>query len=156
VTLLVRRVELARPEPGSLCFFAENELRLEASAKGTGALDCLSEDFCLHNLTVPERLGGTGAPKSTVGAVVMIAGVMGSLEGEDLSSSTESETWRKRNKLKRGFVFAWKPGGMLGTGSATEGEAGLRFICSLERACAVFLVTSRLRRSRRSVSLLLP
>jgi hypothetical protein len=37
----------------------------------------LSEDFCLHSRIVPVRFGGVGLPKSTVGAVVIIAGVGG-------------------------------------------------------------------------------
>lgn len=45
---------------------------------------------------------------------------------------------------------------MIICGTSGGGEDGLREICSLERAYVILLVASRLRRSRRSVSLRLP
>lgn len=172
VTLLTRMLELAPLALLLPSFFllVENELRLEVfSAEGMGIVvleaDCFSEDFCRHRRIVPDRFGGVGLPKSRVGAVVIIAGVTGVslvignggvVSARALLPTAESEACLNRNMLKRGLDFETNPDGMFGTGSGTNGEAGRRFICSLERACAVFLVTSRLRRSRRSVSLRLP
>lgn len=87
------------------------------------------------------------------------AGMGGGFGSRAFCPIAESEACLKRIRLKRGFGFAatwlsWCV--VIICGISWCGEDGLRAICSLERAYAAFLVVSRLRRNRRSVSLRLP
>lgn len=174
MTRLVRMLEFVRDVLPSRRLFFENELRCDDSSddRAAGLLEgLLSKVFCRHSLIVLCLLGGA---KSFVGAVVMIEGVSvrasgvvgtgGGFESLAFCPIAESEAWRNRIRLKRGFGFTtWlSVYEVVIWGISGVGEDGLREICSLERANARVLVASRfldcskLRRSRRSVSLRLP